>query len=128
VKFSGKTEVSKAQQASFSTQLGQAHKFPLPPQYPFSHLLTVPRKNPVLVLAGIELIVFVAAGMRLCFGFLQKTLLTTQGCFSHCWAVLTHSQGLFCSSPCPTSERAGGAQETTWQEDVVRQGLVSSPR
>ena len=38
-------------------------------------------------------------------------VLITQGCFSYCWAVLTQSQGLFCSSHHPTSEEAGGAQE-----------------
>ena len=49
--------------------------------------------------------------MGLCFGFVLKTVLITQGCFRYCWAVLTQSQGLFCFSPHPTSEQAGGAQE-----------------
>ena len=49
--------------------------------------------------------------MRLCFGFVLKTALITQGCFPYRWAVLTQSQGLFCCSSHPTSEWAGGAQE-----------------
>lgn len=42
------------------------------------------RKNyyTVLVLSGIVLIVFPVARMRLYFGFLMKTMLFTQGCFS----------------------------------------------
>ena len=48
--------------------------------------------------------------MGLCFGFVLRTVLITQGCFCYCWAVLTQSQGLFCSSHHPTSEWAGGAQ------------------
>ena len=38
----------------------------------------------VLVLAGIELIFFIRARMGLCFGFVLKTLLITQGCFRYC--------------------------------------------
>ena len=37
----------------------------------------------VLVLAGIELIFFTVAGMGLCFGFVLKTVLITQGRFSY---------------------------------------------
>jgi len=58
----------------------------------------------VLVLAGIELIFFIVASMGLCFGFVLKTVLITEGCVSSCWAVLTQSQAPFGSSPCPTSE------------------------
>ena len=65
----------------------------------------------VLVLAGIELIFFIVASTGLCFGFVLKTVLIIQGCFHYCRAVLTQSQGLFCFSPHPTSEKAGGAQE-----------------
>ena len=65
----------------------------------------------MLVLSGTELIFFLVASMGLCFGFVLKTVFIIQGCFSYCWAVLTQSQGLFCSSPHPTSEEAGGAQE-----------------
>jgi len=50
----------------------------------------------VLILSEIELIFFIVASMRLCFGFVLKTVLITQTCFSYCWAVLTQSQGLFC--------------------------------
>ena len=64
-----------------------------------------------LVLAGTELIFFTVSSMRLCSGFVLKTVLIIQRCFSHCWAVLTQSQGLFCFSPHPTSEWAEGAQE-----------------
>ena len=64
----------------------------------------------MLGLTGIELIFFLVAGMGLCFGFVLKTVLITEGCFPYCWAVLVLSQGLFCFSPHPTSEEAGGAQ------------------
>jgi len=37
----------------------------------------------VLVLAGIELIFFVVASMRQCFGFVLKTALIIQGCFNY---------------------------------------------
>jgi len=40
--------------------------------------------QPVLVLAGIELIFFLVAGMGLCFGFVLETELVTQGCSSYC--------------------------------------------
>ena len=58
----------------------------------------------VLVLAGVELIFLIVASMGLSFGFVLETVLITQGCFSYCWAVLTQSQGLFCSSYRPASE------------------------
>ena len=64
----------------------------------------------VLVLAQIELIFFTVASMGLCFWFVPKPVLITQGCFSYRWAVLTQSQGLFCFSPHSTNKRAGGAQ------------------
>ena len=38
----------------------------------------------VLVLAGIELNFFIVACMGLCFGFVLKTVLVIQGCFSYC--------------------------------------------
>ena len=37
----------------------------------------------VLVLAGIELIFFIVARMRLCFGFVLRTVLIIQGCFRY---------------------------------------------
>ena len=43
-----------------------------------------PSGQGVLVLAGIELILFIAASMGLCFGFVLETALITQGCFSCC--------------------------------------------
>lgn len=48
--------------------------------------------------------------MVLCFGFVAKTALITQGCFSRCWAGLTQHQGLFCSSQHP-QRGDGGAQQ-----------------
>jgi len=63
----------------------------------------------VLVLAGVELTFFLVASVRLCFGFVLETVLITQGCLSYRSAVLTQSQGLFCSSS--PHQRAGwGAQ------------------
>jgi len=41
--------------------------------------------------------------MVLCVGFIIKTVLITQGCYSYCWAVLAQHQGLFCSSHHPAS-------------------------
>ena len=49
--------------------------------------------------------------MRLCFGFVLQTVLTTQGCFLYCWAVLTQTHGLLCLSPHPTGKQAEAAQE-----------------
>jgi len=65
----------------------------------------------VLHLAAIEFIFFAVASIGLCFTFVLKTVLISQGWFSHCWAVLTESQGLFCFSPHPTSKEVGGVQE-----------------
>jgi len=65
----------------------------------------------VLVLAGIELIFFPVASTGLCFRFVLETALIIQGCFCYCWAELAQSQGPSCSSPHPTSEQAGSAQE-----------------
>jgi len=64
-----------------------------------------------LVLAQVELIFFIVASVRLCFGFVLNAVLIIQGCFHYCRAVLTQSQGLFCFSPRPISEEAGGAWE-----------------
>jgi len=38
----------------------------------------------VLVLAGVELIFFIGASAGLCFGFVLKTVLIIQGCFTYC--------------------------------------------
>ena len=38
----------------------------------------------VLILAGIQLIFFIVAGMGLSFGFVLITVLITQGCFGPC--------------------------------------------
>jgi len=65
----------------------------------------------MLVLAGIQLFFFIVVSAELCFGFVLKTVLIVQGCFSYYWAVLTQSQGLFCPPHGPTSKWAGGAQE-----------------
>jgi len=65
----------------------------------------------VLTFAGIELILFTAASMALCFGFVLETVLVMQRCFCYCPAELTLSKGLFCFSSHPTSKEAGGAQE-----------------
>ena len=39
---------------------------------------------PLLVLAGIELILFTVANMGLWFGFVLETVLIIQGCFRYC--------------------------------------------
>lgn len=38
----------------------------------------------VLILAKIELFFFTVTGMQLWFGFLMKTVLIAEGCFSYC--------------------------------------------
>lgn len=38
----------------------------------------------MLALDRVELDLSVVASMRLCFGFVLKTMLRTQGCFSYC--------------------------------------------
>lgn len=66
-----------------------------------------------LVLFGIEFLYFffIVARVVLCFGFVLETALITHRYFSYCWVVLTLPQSLSCSSDCPTSEWAEGAQE-----------------
>ena len=40
--------------------------------------------NNVLVWAEVEFIFFIVATMGLCFGFVLRTVLITQGCFCYC--------------------------------------------
>lgn len=61
----------------------------------------------VLVLAGIESIFFIVAGMELCLGFVLEALI-----FYYCWAILAQSQGPFCLSAHSTNEESGTQQ--TW--------------
>jgi len=49
--------------------------------------------------------------MGLSFGFVLKTVLITQRCFSYRSAMLTQSQDLFCFSHCPANKWVRGAQE-----------------
>lgn len=81
----------------------------------------------VLILAKIELFFFTVAGMELCFGFLTKTVLITEGCFTiakQCnTAVLTQSMA-FCLSPHPTS-KAGWRCTRNW-EGTQSEQLISS--
>lgn len=42
---------------------------------------------------------------------MMKIVLITHWYFSHCWAVLTQHQDLFCFSVFPTSKQTGSAQE-----------------
>lgn len=60
----------------------------------------------------IELIFFRVASRALCFGFVLKTALITQGCFSYFWSEYTQSQGIFCLSHHSASEEALDAQES----------------
>ena len=66
-------------------------------------------KHPVLVSAGIELILFLVAGAVLCCGLGVRIMLITHWWFSCGWVMFILSQGLFSG---PARERAGGAQET----------------
>lgn len=67
-------------------------------------------KLSVLVLAGVKLVFFTVAGMRLCFGLVLETVLIIQRCFPYCRAGFMQSQSLFCLSPYPSNEQAGCAQ------------------
>lgn len=69
----------------------------------------------VLILAETEVIFFIAPAMVLLFGL----VLITQGCFSHCRAVLTQCQGLFCFTY-SVSEKIGVTrnQERTQPEQL----------
>lgn len=64
----------------------------------------------VLVLAEVELIFFIVAGMMPCFRFRMRTMLLTHPCFS-CRAMCTHSQRLFSSSHCSASKELRGHKE-----------------
>lgn len=59
----------------------------------------------VLIWAAIELFFFPETCMVLCFEFVMKRVLITQGWFSCCWVAVTQSQELH-----PISEQAGSAQ------------------
>ena len=63
----------------------------------------------MLVLSGVELIFFIVASVRLCSGFVLKSVLIIQRYFHYCWGVLTQGQGLLCSSHHCTSKEAGVA-------------------
>lgn len=74
----------------------------------------------VLVLAGIESIFFIVAGMELCLGFVLEALI-----FYYCWAILAQSQGPFCLSAHSTNEESGTQQ--TWG-DIEGQPNPTDPR
>ena len=67
-------------------------------------------ETPVLVLAGVELMFFTVASMGLCFGFVLKTVLIIQRCFSYCSAYPVSRPFLLLTPP---HQRGGwgGAQE-----------------
>ena len=71
------------------------------------------RKKVVLVLAWIELIFFIVASMRLCFGFVLETVLIIQGCFRYCWAVLTQSRPFLLLTP--PHQRVGWGCTRSWE-------------
>jgi len=47
-------------------------------------ILPIYMEIPVLVLIGIEVVLFIVVSLELSFGFVTKTVLITQGCFSYC--------------------------------------------
>lgn len=63
----------------------------------------------MLVLLGIEWILFVVAGVGLCFGFVLEAVLIIQGCFVRAEQGL-HRAKTF-SAPQPMVQEAGGAWE-----------------
>jgi len=60
----------------------------------------------IMVLAGIKFIFIIEADSMLCFGFLMKTVVVAEGCFSCCRAVLT-APGTSGSSCCAASKGLG---------------------
>lgn len=72
----------------------------------------------VLVLAEIELIFFIVAGMMPCFRFRMRALLLTHWYLS-CRAVHTHSQKLFNSSHCSASKELGRHKELRGDETQI---------
>ena len=71
----------------------------------------------VLVLAGVELIFFIAAtGDGYCvLDLCCKTVLITHQCSSYCWAQLTQSQGSVSASHCTLPENRLGMSKTAGQ-------------
>jgi len=64
----------------------------------------------ILGLPGMDLTVFTAAGLVLCFGFVTKTVLITHQCFGCFWMMLAKPQGrLF--FPCCCQRAGWGGQE-----------------
>ena len=84
----------------------------------------------VLVLAGTELIFFIAACMVLCFGLVTKTVsITTQGCVS-CWEQCLHSIKDFPASPVALPVRGlgwTGGWEGTWPGQLTPAGRRDIP-
>lgn len=66
------------------------------------------QREAVLGLVGMELIIFMAAHMVLCFGFVYKTVQKTHQCTGPRWA---QCQDLLCFSLCTHSEKAESGQE-----------------
>lgn len=64
-----------------------------------------------LLLAEMELIIFLVAGTVLCLGFRVRIMLITHLCFSCCWEGLAQSQRFFSFSCGPESEEAGGDEK-----------------
>lgn len=81
-------------------------------------------------MVGMEWVFFKAACMVLHFGFVMKTLLITQKCFSYCWKVLAQCHIKSCSAIKPKSgfSKADTVQ-TSWRLvclwEVVRIAFAS---
>jgi len=67
----------------------------------------------VLVLAGIESIFFIVADMGLCFGFLLKTVLITQGSFSTAEQCLHRVKTFSAPHTTPPASRLGDTR--SWE-------------
>ena len=62
-------------------------------------------------MAGIDLIFFIVACMGLQFGFMLKTVLITQGCFSYAEQSLHRVKAFSASHPTPPARRLGVHKE-----------------
>lgn len=67
-----------------------------------------------LSVAGMELILFKAACMVLCFGFVTKTALVTHQCFGYCPAVPAQHQHFLLFPYSAAQQRHQGGQEAGW--------------
>lgn len=75
---------------------------------------------PILGLAGMELVFFIAAPVVLCFGFVTKEMLIKYQCFSYCWIQLVTASKSCLFFTLPPGNRAGLGVGRMLGEDAAR--------